>query len=96
MKELGPPWKPESRQLYEKMSPFNKIENVVTPTLILGGEKDWNVPIINSEQLYLALKIRGIPTELVVYPGEFHDIGTPSYNKDLMERYLAWFDRHID
>jgi dipeptidyl aminopeptidase/acylaminoacyl peptidase len=96
MYETGPPWKPESRQLYEKMSPFNDVENVVTPTLILGGEKDWNVPIINSEQLYLALKIRGVPTELVVYPDQFHGIDTPSYYKDLLERYLAWFDRHIE
>jgi dipeptidyl aminopeptidase/acylaminoacyl peptidase len=94
--EVGLPWKPESRQLYEKMSPFNKVENVVTPTLILGGEKDWNVPIINSEQLYLALKIRGIPTELVVYPAEFHGIDTPSHTQDLYERYLAWFGRHLE
>ncbi|NHZ73566.1 MAG: prolyl oligopeptidase family serine peptidase, partial [Nitrospirae bacterium] len=46
--ELGLPWEPESRALYEKLSPYNRVENVVTPTLILGGEKDWNVPIINS------------------------------------------------
>ena len=78
------------------MSPFNKVENVVTPTLILGGEKDWNVPIINSEQLYLALKIRGIPTELVVYPDQFHGIDTPSYVQDLYERYLAWFGRYTE
>jgi dipeptidyl aminopeptidase/acylaminoacyl peptidase len=96
IKELGSPWDPEKRRLYERMSPFNQVEKVVTPTLILGGEKDWNVPIINSEQLYLALKIRGVPTELVVYPGEFHGIDTPSYAKDLLERYLVWFDRYID
>ena len=41
---------------------------VVTPTLLMGGDQDWNVPIINSEQLYLALKRLGVPTELVVYP----------------------------
>ncbi len=68
----------------------------MTPTLILGGEKDWNVPIINSEQLYLALKKLGVPTELVVYPGEYHGIGTPSYTKDLYERYLAWFDKYLN
>ena len=94
--ELGFPWEPEARELYERMSPFNEVENVVTPTLILGGEKDWNVPIINSEQLYLALKRLGVPTELVVYPGEYHGIGTPSYNKDLYERYLAWFDKYLN
>ena len=93
--ELGMPWEPESRKLYEKMSPFNQVENVTTPTLILGGKEDWNVPIINSEQLYLALKILGVPTELVVYPDEFHGIDTPSHAKDLYERYLVWFGRYL-
>ena len=93
--ELGFPWEPEAREIYERMSPFNQVENVVTPTLILGGEKDWNVPIINSEQLYIALKRLGVPTEMVVYPGEYHGIDTPSYTKDLYERYVAWFDKYL-
>ena len=93
--ELGFPWEPEARDLYDKLSPFNRVESVVTPTLILGGEKDWNVPIINSEQLYLALKRLGVPTELVVYPGESHGIDTPSHAKDLYERYLAWFGKYL-
>jgi dipeptidyl aminopeptidase/acylaminoacyl peptidase len=93
--ELGLPWKPESRQLYDKLSPFNRVENVTTPTLILGGKEDWNVPIINSEQLFLALKLLGVPTELVVYPNEFHGIDTPSHTKDLYERYLVWFGRYL-
>jgi dipeptidyl aminopeptidase/acylaminoacyl peptidase len=93
--ELGLPWEPESRQLYDKLSPFNRVENVTTPTLILGGEKDWNVPIINSEQLYFALKMLGVPTELIVYPDEFHGIDTPSHAKDLYERYLVWFGRYL-
>jgi dipeptidyl aminopeptidase/acylaminoacyl peptidase len=91
--ELGLPW--QNRELWEKLSPFNQVEKVVTPTLIVGGEKDWNVPIINSEQLYLALKRLGKTTELVVYPGEYHEFGTPSYNQDLYQRFLAWFDRYV-
>lgn len=93
--ELGLPWEPEARARYERVSPFNRVAEVTTPTLIVGGEKDWNVPIINSEQLYLALKRLGVPTELVVYPGEYHGIDTPSMAKDLAERYLAWFDRYL-
>ena len=68
---------------------------MVTPTLILGGEKDWNVPIINSEQLYLALKRLGVETELVVYPGEYHGNFAPSHTKDLHQRYLDWFGGHL-
>jgi dipeptidyl aminopeptidase/acylaminoacyl peptidase len=93
--ELGLPWEPEARERYEKISPFNRIDQVVTPTLILGGEKDWNVPIINSEQLYLALKRLGVETELVVYPGEFHGNFAPSHSKDLYQRYLDWFGGHL-
>jgi dipeptidyl aminopeptidase/acylaminoacyl peptidase len=93
--ELGPPWEAEARERYEVMSPFNKLDRVVTPTLILGGEKDWNVPIINSEQLYIGLKKLGVETELVVYPGQYHGIGKPSYIKDLNERYLDWFGRYL-
>ena len=91
--ELGLPWR--NRELWESLSPFNRIEAVVTPTLIVGGEQDWNVPIINSEQLYIALKRLGVATELVVYPGEGHVFETPSYNKDLYERFLAWFGKYV-
>jgi dipeptidyl aminopeptidase/acylaminoacyl peptidase len=93
--ELGLPWEPEARAIYERVSPFNRVDEIVTPTLILGGEEDWNVPIINSEQLYLALKRLGVDTELVVYPGEHHSIATPSYLGDLYERYLGWFGRYL-
>ena len=54
-------------------------------------ETDWNVSILNSEQLYLALFKLGVETELVVYPGEYHGIDTPSHTKDLYQRYLDWF-----
>jgi dipeptidyl aminopeptidase/acylaminoacyl peptidase len=93
--ELGLPWEAEARELYERLSPYYRLDRVVTPTLILGGEKDWNVPIINSEQLYLALRQLGVETQLVVYPGQYHGIDTPSYEKDLYQRYLDWFGRHL-
>ena len=92
--ELGLPW--ENRTLYEKLSPFNKVTAITTPTLIMGGEIDWNVPIINSEQLYEALKRLGkAPTELIVYPGEYHGFTMPSHIKDRLERYLAWYAHYV-
>jgi len=93
VQELGLPWL--DRQIYEDLSPFNRVEKIVTPVLIVGGEKDWNVPIINSEQLYQALRHLGRTAELVVYPGEFHGLSTPSYNKDVFERFLAWFEKYV-
>jgi len=93
--ELGLPWKEENRENWERLSPFYYVENVTTPTLFVGGEKDWNVPIINAEQFYQALRRLGRTTQLVVYPGEYHGIGTPSYLKDLYERYLDWYDKYV-
>ncbi len=93
--ELGLPWLEENREKWNRISPFFKLDKVKTPTLIVGGEDDWNVPIHNSEQLYIALKRQGVPTELVVYPDQGHGFTVPSYNKDLYERYINWLSRWI-
>ena len=91
--ELGHPWK--DRAVWEKVSPFYKIENVTTPTLFMGGDIDWNVPILGGEQMYQALKSLGRETELVVYPGEYHEFKSPSHIKDRLERYLAWYAHYV-
>jgi dipeptidyl aminopeptidase/acylaminoacyl peptidase len=92
--ELGLPWDPKSRELWDRLSPFYRLDRVVTPTLILCGEDDWNVPVLNSEQLYLALRRLGkADTLLVVYPGQSHTLSVPSYEKDKLERYVGWFER---
>jgi dipeptidyl aminopeptidase/acylaminoacyl peptidase len=91
--ELGLPW--ERTDLWISMSPFFKVANIKTPTLVLCGQEDWNVPLINSEQLYQALRRLGVPTELVIYPGQSHSIDRPSFQKDRYERYLAWYDRYL-
>jgi dipeptidyl aminopeptidase/acylaminoacyl peptidase len=93
--ELGLPWEGENRAIWEKISPFNAIDKVTTPTLVIGGADDWNVPILNSEQIYQILKRRGVPTGLVVYPGEDHSIDRPSFYKDRFQRYLGWYDRFV-
>lgn len=90
--ELGLPW--ENREGWERISPFNKVQNITTPTLVMGGEKDWNVPINNGEQLYEALKRMGRETELVVYPGQSHGISLP-YQVDRYKRYLAWYGKYV-
>jgi len=91
--ELGLPW--ENRETWERISAFKWVKNVVTPTLIMGGEKDWNCPILNSEQLYQSLRRLGVTTQLVVYPNEHHGISRPSFRRDLYQRYLAWYDRYV-
>ncbi|MCH8101424.1 MAG: S9 family peptidase [Proteobacteria bacterium] len=93
--EPGLPWLEGNRELWDKVSPFYSLDKVTTPTLVVGGEDDWNMPILNSEQLYLVLRRRGVPTQLVVYPGQGHSLSVPSYERDLYERYLDWFDKYL-
>jgi len=91
--ELCLPWK--NTELWIRISPFFQVEKVTTPTLILCGQEDWNVPLLNSEQLYQALRRLGRETELVIYPGQSHGITKPSYQKDRLERYIGWYDRYV-
>jgi len=91
--ELGLPW--ENAEAWERISPFNKVANITTPTLWMGGGSDWNVPIINSEQMYQAMKRLGRETQLIVYPGEHHGFRRPTFIKDRYERFLTWFDKYV-
>ena len=92
--ELGVPWK--ALDVWVRVSyPFFKADRIRTPTLFLCGEKDFNVPIVGSEQMYQALKSLGVETQLVVYPGQFHSLAMPSYVKDRYERYLAWYAKFL-
>ncbi len=92
--ELGVPWK--TTATWVKLSfPFLHADRIATPTLFLCGDKDFNVPLLNSEQMYQALRSLGVETELVIYPSQHHDITKPSYRRDRLARYLAWYDKHL-
>ena len=92
--ELGPPWR--SPALWVQVSyPFFHADRIRTPTLFLGGDKDFNVPIAGGEQMYQALRTLGIPTQLIVYPGEYHVLTRPSFLVDRSRRYLAWMQEYV-
>lgn len=92
--ELGPPW--SNTALWLKVSyPFFHADRIHTPTLFMGGDKDFNVPIVGGEQMYQALRTLGVPAQLVVYPGEHHVFTRPSFVEDLAERMSGWLDRYI-
>ncbi|MGI9248171.1 MAG: S9 family peptidase [Woeseiaceae bacterium] len=92
--ELGLPW--ESPESYFKLSyPFLHADRIETPTLFMCGEKDFNVPLINSEQMYQALRTLNVPTQLVIYPGEYHTLTKPSYIQDRLERMIEWYARYL-
>jgi dipeptidyl aminopeptidase/acylaminoacyl peptidase len=92
--EVGLPW--ESIDTYLKISyPFYNADQIKTPTMFMCGEKDFNVPLINSEQMYQALRSQNVPTQLIVYPGQFHELSKPSYNQDRLERLIGWYGKYL-
>ena len=94
--EIGPPWNPKEWETYVKISyPFLHADRIKTPTLFLGGERDFNVPVQGGQQMYQALRSLGVETQLVIYPNEFHGITRPSYVKDRYQRYLDWYDKYV-
>ncbi|MDH6554550.1 serine hydrolase [Streptomyces sp. SAI-041] len=94
--ELGvSPWLDRDR--YAELSPYSRVENVRTPTLILHGAADERCPVGQAEQWFNALKIQGVPTCLVLYPGGSHLFlldGPPSHRTDLARRIVDWVDHH--
>jgi dipeptidyl aminopeptidase/acylaminoacyl peptidase len=93
--ELGPPWR--NAALWMKVSyPFFHADRIRTPTLFLGGQRDFNVPITGGEQMYQALRTLGVPSQLVVYPDQYHIFTRPSYIHDRAERVLAWYRRYLN
>ena len=96
LKNLKKEVQDKNYEKYLKLSyAFLHADKIKTPTLFMTGEKDFNVPAIGSEQMYQALRSIGTPTELVVYPGQFHGFTLPSFQKDRLERYNQWFDKYL-
>jgi dipeptidyl aminopeptidase/acylaminoacyl peptidase len=93
IRELGLPWR--NLDLYRKLSPLMSIEKVTTPTLIMVGDRDYRVPLPQSEQLYVSLRSLGKTAALVVYPEQSHGISRPSYQIDRFRRYGLWYDKYI-
>ncbi|MGH8268302.1 MAG: S9 family peptidase [Steroidobacteraceae bacterium] len=92
--EMGTPW--SNTALWLKVSyPFFHADRIHTPTLFLGCDQDFDVPVAGGEQMYQALRTLGIPTQLVVYPGEYHVLTRPSFLVDRFQRYLDWMARYL-
>jgi dipeptidyl aminopeptidase/acylaminoacyl peptidase len=92
--ELGPPWR--NPAVWLKVSyPFFHADRIRTPTLFMGGDKDFNVPVAGGEQMYQALRTLGVPAQLIVYPGEYHVFTRPSFLVDRFRRYLDWMAKYL-
>lgn len=92
----GPPW--ETTGHYLRQSPLRYIGRAATPTLVVHSDQDLRCPVEQGEQLYLALRRLGVPTELVRFQGENHGLsrgGRPWHRVFRLDRYLNWFQRYL-
>ncbi|MGH9199521.1 MAG: alpha/beta hydrolase family protein, partial [Acidimicrobiia bacterium] len=92
----GTPWEQEARERMIKQSPLTYAGNVRTPTLFVHGEIDQRVPYEEAEQMYFALKRRGIPAKMIQYAGQPHGISGHWNNVHRMINELKWWDRYLN
>ena len=93
LSELGSPL--ENADLYKAKSPGTYVSDIATPLYLIANAEDGNCPPTQAMQLYQRLKLRGIPTELVVYPGEPHTMNVPSHYVDRLYRLVNWFGKEL-
>ncbi|HEV7903293.1 MAG TPA: S9 family peptidase, partial [Pyrinomonadaceae bacterium] len=89
----GFPW--DDYDLLWRWSPLRYVRAVETPTLFIHGELDNDVHITQAEEMYMALRRRGVETVLARYPREGHGFREPRHREDALERTLAWFDKYL-
>ena len=89
----GFPW--DNFDLLWQYSPLRYVRQVQTPTMFIHGELDNDVHITQAEEMYMALKRRGVDTLFVRYPREGHSFREPKHRVDALERTIAWFDRFV-
>jgi dipeptidyl aminopeptidase/acylaminoacyl peptidase len=85
----------EEPEVYARSSPINFVKGVRTPTLVLHGERDVEVPASQGYEFHRALKTLGVETQLVIYEDEGHGFRKPEHQKDRVLRTLDWFDQHL-
>jgi dipeptidyl aminopeptidase/acylaminoacyl peptidase len=91
--EFGLPW--DDYDLLWRWSPLRYSRDAQTPTLFIHGEQDNDVHITQAEEMYVALRRRGIDTVLLRYPREGHGFREPRHRVDALERTLSWFDKYL-
>jgi dipeptidyl aminopeptidase/acylaminoacyl peptidase len=89
----GMPW--DDYELLWRWSPLRYVRDARTPTLFIHGELDNDVHITQAEEMYTALRRRGVEAVLVRYPREGHSLREPRHRQDALERTLGWFDKYL-
>ncbi len=86
------PW--EQPELYFKRSPFSLSGQIRTPTMLITGENDYRTPISQTEQMFGALKLRGVEAQMIRLPGSGHGMGRPSQWLQSILAPIDWFNQH--
>jgi dipeptidyl aminopeptidase/acylaminoacyl peptidase len=92
--ELGQPWRTKEKWM-QLSYPFFQVEKIKTPTLFMASQNDFNVPVAGAEQMYQAFKSSGIPTKLIIYPGQNHGLSVPSYVLHRLQSQIEWFRKYL-
>lgn len=88
----------EARAAVARQSPMAHVARVRTPTLVIHSEQDWRCPVEQGQRWFVELKRRGVPAELLLFPGEGHELtrsGRPQHRLVRFEHVLAWWNRHL-
>ncbi|MDQ2991612.1 MAG: prolyl oligopeptidase family serine peptidase, partial [Candidatus Eremiobacteraeota bacterium] len=91
----GPPFAGSGLENWRAQSPITFVKSIRTPTLILGNVYDVRVPIVESYELFHALRDNGVPVRFVAYPSTGHLPQGPVRTADVYRRWLDWFDRYL-
>jgi dipeptidyl aminopeptidase/acylaminoacyl peptidase len=81
-----------------EQSPILAVDRVRTPTLVIHSETDWRTPVEQGQRWFTELKLRGIPTELLLFPAESHELsrsGRPRHRRERFDHILRWWDEHL-
>lgn len=82
-------------ELLEQLSPINKVDQVIAPTIVLHGANDTNVPVVEAEQVVENLQARGVPVEYVLFPDEGHGWRKTKNRIASDVAIVRWFEEHL-
>ncbi len=79
-------------------TPMAYVDRVTTPTLVIHSDADWRTPVEQGQRWFTALRRNGVPTQLLVFPGEGHELsrsGRPTHRRDRFIHILRWWSEHL-
>ena len=95
---LGDNDSPAAAEGLAAQSPIAEVSRVRTPTLVIHSENDWRCPVEQGQRWFVELRRRGIPSELLLFPGEGHELtrsGRPRHRVARFEHVLEWWTRRM-